>query len=35
MEDALARSLEALPVLLNEGWDKATQRLHTTKDQED
>lgn len=29
MEDALTRSLEMLPVLLGEGWDKATQRLHT------
>jgi PTH1 family peptidyl-tRNA hydrolase len=29
MEDALFRSLEVLPVLLSEGWDTATQRLHT------
>ncbi len=29
MDDALVRSLEMLPVLLADGWDKATQRLHT------
>lgn len=29
MDDALARSLDMLPVLLADGWDKATQRLHT------
>jgi peptidyl-tRNA hydrolase, PTH1 family len=29
MDAALQRSLDALPVLLAEGWDKATQRLHT------
>lgn len=29
MRDALARSIDMLPVLLNDGWDKATQVLHT------
>ncbi|MGH8458392.1 MAG: aminoacyl-tRNA hydrolase [Nevskiales bacterium] len=29
MDDALTRSLEMLPVLLNESWDKATLQLHT------
>ena len=29
MEDALARAVDMLPVLMGEGWDKATQRLHT------
>jgi peptidyl-tRNA hydrolase, PTH1 family len=29
MDDALARSLDMLPLLLADGWDKATQRLHT------
>lgn len=32
MDDALARSLNMLPVLLVDGWDKATQRLHTAED---
>jgi peptidyl-tRNA hydrolase, PTH1 family len=34
MDDALVRSLGMLPVLLGESWDKATQRLHTTTDQD-
>ncbi len=29
MADALARAQDALPVLLSDGWDKATQQLHT------
>lgn len=29
MDEAIARALDALPVLLSEGWDKATQGLHT------
>ncbi len=29
LDDAIQRSLEVLPLLLSEGWDKATQKLHT------
>lgn len=29
MDEALARAREMLPVLLDQGWDRATQRLHT------
>ncbi len=29
LDDAVQRSLEVLPLLLREGWDKAAQKLHT------
>ena len=29
LEAAIQRSLDVLPLLLSEGWDKATQKLHT------
>ncbi len=29
LDDAVQRSLEVLPLLLSEGWDKATQKLHS------
>lgn len=34
MDDALAKALDVLPVLLTDGWDKATQWLHTKTEDE-
>lgn len=35
MDDALVKALDVLPLLLTEGWDKATQRLHTSLEESD